>query len=85
MKPSAKLRQWEISRQAQDYEANRINFLRTSPLPVNDPRLFEKIRVRIIKPFYTGGLLQTPEMGIVLIARFDALDLLVRGKVEILK
>ena len=84
MRPSLQLKTWQTFQTAQETERNRIAIL-NGPLPKNDPRLLEKIKVRVIRPFYAaGGLLQTPEMGIILIARFEAGDLRARGKVEIL-
>lgn len=83
MRPSTKLRQWQTVQHANDYEKQRLAIL-NGPLPKDDPRLFEKIKVRVIKPFYNNGVLQTPEVGIILIGRFDAGDLQARGKIEIL-
>ena len=76
-----KMRQWERMQTANESERQRVAYLK-GPVPVNDPLLFEKIKVRIVKPFYNNGELQTPEMGIILIGRFEAGDLLARGKVE---
>ena len=83
MRPSLQLKTWQTFRTAQEIERQRIAYLK-GPVPQNDPRLFEKIKVRIIKPFYNDGILRTPEMGIILIGRFEAGDLRARGKVEIL-
>lgn len=68
-----------------DNERDRLTYLKSQPLPKTDPYLLEKIKVRVILPFYYGGKLQTPEAGIVLIGRFDAGDLKSRGKVEIIE
>jgi len=76
-----KMRQWERMQTANESERQRVAYLK-GPVPVNDPLLFEKIKVRIVKPFYNNGELQTPSMGIILIGRFEAGDLLARGKVE---
>jgi len=81
MRPSTKMRQWQQTQNANESERQRIAYLK-GPLPKTDPRLLEKIKVRIIKPFYISGVLQTPEMGIILIGRFDAVDLSARGKIE---
>ena len=75
MKPSNRLNHWRQFEAANEYERNRVKFLKFAPLPKNDQRLFELVKVRIIKPFYSNGVLQTPEMGIILIGRFDAEDL----------
>lgn len=75
---------WQRSQELKEYERNRTAYLTSAPLPKNDPRLFEKIKVRIIKPFYNDGVLQTPEMGIVLIARHVAEDMKALKKVQIL-
>ena len=79
-----KMRQWERMQTANESERQRVAYLK-GPVPVNDPLLFEKIKVRIVKPFYNNGELQTPSMGIILIGRFDAEDLQSIGKAEILE
>lgn len=83
--PQRKFLQWQTVQRANDFERDRLNYLRSAPLPKNDPRLLEKIRVRIIKPFYNDGVLQTPEMGIVLIARYVAEDMALLKKVLIIE
>ncbi|HAS18010.1 MAG TPA: hypothetical protein DD641_00835 [Deltaproteobacteria bacterium] len=78
-----KMAQWQTMQQANDYERQCLAIL-NGPLPKNDPRLFEKIKVKVIRPFYIDGVLQTPEMGIVLIARHIAEDMLAIKKVELI-
>ena len=82
---SNRIRDWQLSQAVIDVERRKVAYLNTAPIPQNDKRLSEKIRVMILKPFYYGGQLQTPESGIILIARFDAESLKASGKAEILE
>lgn len=73
---------WQRSQAGMEYERNRTAHL-NGPLPKNDPRLFEKVRVKVIRPFYNEGVLQTPESGVILLARHDAESLQAIGKVSL--
>ena len=55
MKPSLKLRTWERTQTAWDVERDRINFLKTAPLPVTPPELLRPIRCKVIKSFCLSG------------------------------
>ena len=83
MKPSQKLNQWRQFQAAQSYEANRINFLRTSALPVNDPGLFTPVRCRVLKSFCVSGKPQQIGQEISLPYHL-ALDMQAIGKIEII-
>ena len=50
-----KMRQWEITRTANEYESNRLNYLRNTPLPVTPPELFRLVRCKVIKSFCVSG------------------------------
>jgi len=55
-----------------------------APTPRNDPALFEKITVKVLRPFCVAG--QRLEPGaFVELARFDAESLRALGKVEFTK
>jgi len=54
-----------------------------APPPRNDPKLFERIKVRIIKSFFVAG--KVVEVGQrIELARHDALSMQAIGRVEIL-
>lgn len=52
---------------------------RIPPTPKNDPRLFEKVRLRVLKPFCVDG--QRIDADTILeLPRYVARDLVVLGK-----
>ncbi len=55
-----------------------------APLPVNDPKLFAPVRIRVIKPFYIEGRLVCKD-DIVKLGRFNAESLQAIGRCEILE
>ena len=61
---------------------NRFAGERT-PAPRNDPKLFERVRCRVLKPFSVGGRRVEPD-EVVDLQRHDALSMTALHRVEIL-
>ena len=63
--------------------AEQANFTRNlAPAPKQDPKLFEEIAVKVLKPFYVSGKIVTKD-AVVRIPRHLAIDLRAIGKVEL--
>jgi len=85
MKPSSKLSTWRIYQAANEDESNRLTFLRSSPVPQNDPLIMAPKRVEVLKAsFCIGG--QPVKLGSILtMSYFDAYGLWRLGKIGFLE
>ena len=81
MRPSTKMRQWEITRTANEYESNRLNYLRTAALPVTPPELLKPVRCTVLKSFCISGKPLMPG-EVVSLPWYAARDMKAIGKVE---
>jgi len=70
-------------KQANESEANRLNFLRSAPLPKNDPVLFTPVRCKVLKSFCVAGKPTQPD-EIVSLPWHLAMDMLAIKKVELI-
>jgi len=85
MKPSLQLKTWRTFQAANEDESNRITFLKTSPVPINDPLIMRPIRVQALttsfcvkgQPVQAGSILMLPYC--------DAFSLWELGKVAFLE
>ena len=84
MKPSSKLSTWRTFQAANEYEINRINYLRSAPLPQNPPEVMRPTKVRVLKAsFCIKG--QPVQVDSILTMPFhEAQSLQTLGKVIIL-
>ena len=85
MRPSTKMRQWQQTQNAWDTERDRINYLRTAPLPVTPPEIMRPTRCRVVKPTFCIGGKQVQVDSIIVMPFCDAKSLETLGKVQILE
>ncbi|OGW44147.1 MAG: hypothetical protein A2132_06275 [Nitrospirae bacterium RBG_16_43_11] len=85
MKTSAKMRQWERTQTAWTIEQDRINFLKTAPLPVNPPSLMKPVKVRVLKPTFCIKGERVEVDSILSMPYCDAVSLQVLGKAIIIE
>ena len=85
MKPSERLYRWRQFEAANESERDRINFLKSSPVPQTDPLLMAPKRVEVLKAsFCIGG--QPVKLGSILtMPYFDAYSLWVTGKIAFIE
>jgi hypothetical protein len=64
-----------------DAELDRVNFLRNPLGPINDPKIFRPVRVKVLKGFYAGGVAR--KAGEIVSVPFClAEDVCARGRAE---
>ena len=85
MKPSSKLNTWRIYQSATEDERDRINYLKTAPLPVNDPLIMRPIKVQALTTSFCVKGQQVQLNSILMMSYFDAYSLWVTGKVAFLE
>lgn len=72
---------WRV-RTSQDHERERIGWLNEKP-PANAPHLTQTVRVRVLRPFFNGGIRQ--ELGAeTTLSAADAASLAAIGRCEII-
>ena len=76
-----KMRQWEITRTANESERQRIAYLK-GPLPVNDPALMRPTKVRVLRPTFCVKGKQVQVDSIIVMPWHEALGMKSLGKVE---
>ena len=69
---------WQISREFEQAERDRVNFL-NAPVPPNPPDLVRLVRVRVVRPFFVGGRRVEPS-EIVELPKFEADSISATGK-----
>lgn len=84
MKAHAKLQRWERIQSAWAEERDVQTFLRTAPLPQNDPAVMRPTKIKVLRAsFCIKG--KSVELGaIITVPYYDALDLVSREKAEII-
>ena len=83
MKPSTKLKHWQVTQRAMDTERERIAFL-NGPLPKNDPKLFVPTRCKVLRAFYISGKPAQPG-EVVSLPWHVAMDMKTLNKVQLIE
>jgi len=80
-----RFRNWEQGQTLVECERNRSAFLRSAPLPQNDPALTRPVKVKVLKPTFCikGKLVEAD--SVITMPHCDVVSLQAAGKVEIVK
>ena len=82
MKPSERLYRWRQFEAAQTSERDRLNYLRSAPLPVNPPEIMKPTRCKVLKPTFCVKGKQVQVDSIIVMPLHEALGMKSLGKVE---
>ena len=82
MRPSTKMNQWQRTQNANESERERLTFLRTAPLPKNDPAIMRLVKVRVTRAAFCIGGKQVQVDSIIVMPLHEARDMESLHKVE---
>ena len=84
MKPSERLYRWRQFEAAQTSERDRLTYLKSAPLPVNDPAIMRLVKVRVTRAAFCIKGKRVEAYSILTIPYCDAESLQTLGKIEII-
>ena len=78
------MNQWQRTQNANESERERLTFLRTAPLPKNDPAIMRLVKVRVTRAAFCIGGKPVQEGQILTMPLHEAKSLETLGKAIIL-